>query len=943
VIYESSGWEVDLARRELRARGIPVPLGKRAFQIFAVLVQSAGQLVTKDELMARVWPSVIVEENTLEVHISAVRKALGSDRDMLKTSFGRGYRLVGDWTIRNKGFPREPVDLDPSPMPVRPFLNNVPAAAFELIGRNAAVRDLQNFLSAYRAITLTGPGGIGKTALALEVTRTLFPTFAGDCWLVDLASLSDTGLVPSTVAGVLGLKLGDDKIFPEAVARAIGGKKLLFVLDNCEHVIDAAARLAEAVIRLCPNASIVATSREVLRIQGEHVFRVPPLDVPSQDQEEPDIVLRYSAVQLFIDRARALDLEFSPHGENLRAIAAICRRLDGIPLAIEFAAARAAMLGPKLVHSSLDKRFELLTGGHRTALPRHQTLRATLDWSYELLPESERVVLRRLSVFAGAFTLDSAVEVVADTNTDVVESVANLIAKSLVSADVGATVVQYRLLDTTRAYATQKLTDSGELQEYLRRHALYHRDLFQRAETDWAARSTAEWRGDYGRRIDDVRRALSWAFSPNGDSSVGVALTVASIPLWMELSLMDECRERIERVLASQAAQSTHSDRDEMMLLVALGRAYSYGPLPENNTVWAKALQLAESLGDGEYQVRALSELYVYRAYTGDCREAIAVAQKIGNLAGWIDNPVIAAVGDCFTGAALLYLGDLTNARRHVDSRAKQYVTPFQRELLAHRGGARSTLSIILWIQGFPDQAISCAQSAVDDVQALDNALVLCSSVAIAACPFALYLADLPAAERWVAMLLDVSSKHGLATSNAQGRCLKGALLLARGDIAGLALLRSALESLREARFALHYTIYLSTLAQGLGVAGQMAKAHMAIDEALERAESNEEHWCMAELLRIKGDLFRLDGSAGADGMAEDYLLQALDWARRQEALSWELRAALSLAKLWHQDGKTAEADEVLSAVYNRFTEGFETPDLRSASAMLQSLAISSR
>jgi non-specific serine/threonine protein kinase len=267
---------MDLARHELRARGVPVPLGKRAFQIFAVLVQSAGQLLTKDELMARVWPGVIVEENTLEVHISAIRRALGADRETVKTSFGRGYRLVGDWTIRKTGFPREPVDLDPSPMPVRPFLNNVPAAGSVLIGRNAAVQHLQNFLSAYRAITLTGPGGIGKTALALEVTRTLFPTFAGDCWLVDLASLSDPELVPSMVAGVLGMRLAGDESSGQSVARAIGGRKLLLVLDNCEHVIDAAARMAETVVHLCPATSIIATSREALRIEGEHVYRVPP-------------------------------------------------------------------------------------------------------------------------------------------------------------------------------------------------------------------------------------------------------------------------------------------------------------------------------------------------------------------------------------------------------------------------------------------------------------------------------------------------------------------------------------------------------------------------------------------------------------------------------------------------------------------------------------------
>ena len=194
LVYEFGGWEVDLARRELRARGVPVPLGSRAFEIFAVLVQSAGELVTKDELMARVWPGAIVEENKLQVHMSAVRKALGTDRGTLKTSFGRGYRLEGDWTIRKEGSPAEAVAFDPTRMPDQPFLTNVPAAGSELIGRITAVQHLQNFLSDHRAVTLTGPGGIGKTALALEVARSLTPAFHGDRWLVDLVCQANPAL-----------------------------------------------------------------------------------------------------------------------------------------------------------------------------------------------------------------------------------------------------------------------------------------------------------------------------------------------------------------------------------------------------------------------------------------------------------------------------------------------------------------------------------------------------------------------------------------------------------------------------------------------------------------------------------------------------------------------------------------------------------------------------
>ncbi len=286
LVYARDAWEVDIARRELHASGVTVPLGSRAFDIFVVLIQSADKLVTKDELMARVWPHAIVEDNKLQVHISAIRKALGPDRSMLKTSFGRGYRLVGAWACRQTSLPADAAASSPSARPVTPPLSNVPAATSALISRTAAIRHLQDRLSSCRAITLTGPGGIGKTALVLEFARSLEATFQGDRLLVDLVCQLDPALVPSTVASVLGLELGADEISAESIARAIGERSLLLVLDNCEHVVDAVARLAETVLRFCPATSIVATSREALNIDGEHVYHVPALDVPSHDEEE---------------------------------------------------------------------------------------------------------------------------------------------------------------------------------------------------------------------------------------------------------------------------------------------------------------------------------------------------------------------------------------------------------------------------------------------------------------------------------------------------------------------------------------------------------------------------------------------------------------------------------------------------------------------------------
>ena len=348
---------------------------------------------------------------------------------------------------------------------------------------------------------------------------------------------------------------------------------------------------------------MIATSREPLRAEGEWVYPVPPLAVPPEGSPDSEDPLRYGAVRLFVERARAAAPHFSHDARVAAAIAGICRRLDGIPLAIELAAARAATLGIEGVAARLDNRFRLLAGGHRTAMPRQQTLRATLDWSYELLTEPERVVFRRLAIFAGGFTLQAARAVAADDEiaaSDVVDCIANLVGKSLVTADAGGAMIRYRLLETTRAYGLEKLLEAGEFDATARRHAGRYLDLFEGAEAETETRPTDEWLADYAPEIDNVRAALDWAFSPNGDSSIGVALTIASVPLWVQLSLMEECRERVERALAGIGPGSSPPQHREMQLCAALGASlmYTKGPVPETGAAWTRALELAEAFSD---------------------------------------------------------------------------------------------------------------------------------------------------------------------------------------------------------------------------------------------------------------------------------------------------------------------------------------------------------
>ena len=623
-------------------------------------------------------------------------------------------------------------------LPEAPPQTNLPAPTSELIGRATALAEVTELLGVHRLVTLIGAGGIGKTRLALEVARELGPSFADGVWVAELAPLSDPRLVPVTVAVALGLTLPAGAESPERVASALAAKRLLLVLDNCEHVIEAAARMAEALRRANPHARVLATSREPLRAPGEYVYRVLSLQVPAEGTEDREDLLEAAAVKLFVARARAVDLRFSPDARTAAITGAICRRLDGIPLAIELAAARTATLGLEELAARLDDRFRLLTGGHRTALPRHQTLRATLDWSYELLPAIERTVLHRLAIFAGGFTLAAASRVATTAALDapaVVDSVTNLAAKSLVVVEIGGAATRYRLLETTRAYALEKLTASGELDQVARRHAEYYRDLFERAEAELETRTTVEWLAAYGKQIDDVRAALDWASSSSRDIPVGVTLTIAAVPLWTHLSLMDECRRRVEHALASLGLAASRDQRREMQLLAALGAAllFTKGAVPATRSAFADALEIADRLDDTDYRLRALWGLWVDRMNSGDVRQAMALAETFSRAAANSTDPLASPVGDRMTGFALLFLGELTQAKRAIErmlggprpSVHEPYIVRFQFDPWVT---ARSRLATILWLQGYPDQAVSTAQQGVEEALAANHAVTLCNA-----------------------------------------------------------------------------------------------------------------------------------------------------------------------------------------------------------------------
>lgn len=938
LVFTCGPWEVDLGRRELRSRGAPVALGNRAFEIVEVLARAAGQLVTKDDLMERVWPGAIVGDNTLHVHVAAVRKAFGSDRGMLQTAPGRGYRLVGGW-VGQRGEAAEAPSL-PAPRipPAERPTTNFPVVVTRLVGRSTAVQHVRDLASAYRVVTLTGPGGIGKTALALKAVRDLLPDFEDGAWLVELASLSDPALAPSAVAGVLGLKLGSDQVTAEALAHAIGDRHLLLLLDNCEHLIDAVAALAEAVMSLCPRVTVLATSREIMRIQGESVYRVPALDVPAAGEEAPNVILDHSAVELFVARVKALDAGFAPQPEDLSSIVEVCRHLDGIPLAIEFAAARAALVGTEQVAGGLRDRFALLTSGRRTTIPRHRTLRAVLDWSYGLLSPEEQRLLRHLAMFPAGFTFEAAEAVGGLDGHSVVDELSSLVSKSLCERLNSTSLTRWRLLETIRAYALEKLAESGEYQSAARRHAAYFRDLVSQVtanSTVWLSREDV---ARCGNELDNVRAALDWTFSPEGDAGIGVALTIAFAPIWQTLSLMGECRARVDRMLAIGPPDIHLSQATAMRMWIAYSEALTmtFAPFGRAYDAFEKVMSLAAGIDDMDLQAGLLYMRWSLEFMSGDQGAALISARRLAAMAPGGD--ITRLTADRILGASLLSAGKLGDAQDclqrvvdfHGTSSGGQHSPLFRRDPHVL---ARVRLARVLGLRGHLDRAYAEARTSFEMAQASGAGITVCWAVHDALSPVALAMGDLDAAEAATAAMSDWAMRIDAALWKVMATCWKGRLLVERGDVAqGTELISQALVACEQTGWQMGYAQFLGWVADGLTRLGHLEEAGGKLQRAIAWADSNGEAWYRPELLRMKGELLLRQSRTSE---AEECFQAANEVARQQDALFWELRIALSLARMRTSQGRRDEARQLLEPVYGRFTEGFDMPDLRAARTLL--------
>jgi len=936
------------AQRMLFEDGKPVRLGGRALDILAALTERPGETISKEELIVRAWPGTVVEEAALRVHVAALRKALGDGRAgkrYIANLSGRGYAFIAPVTREN------PLSATAAP-PGMDEAGNLPALLTRVVGRDGVISRLAQQLVRRRFLTIVGPGGIGKTTVALAVADRVRASYGDGAWFVELASLSDPDLVPSAVGAALGVPpLGDDHT--RALAAWLRNRTTLLVLDNCEHLIGATAALAEAILKTAPHASILATSREPLRAEGEWLHRLAPLDLPSQEGTSLTAAeaLSYSAVELFNERVTATMDDFVLDDADVPAVLEICRRLDGVPLALELAAARVDTFGVGELAARLDDRFGVLTSGRRTALPRQQTLRATIDWSYELLPESEQVILRRLAHFRGAFSIDAAVSIAIDeriTASDAIEGVANLAEKSLITTDFISNISHHRLLDTTRTYASEKLDKSGELQVVARRHARYYLDLFERAEAEWETRPTAELLADYAWRIDNVRAALDWAFSPGGNASIGVALTAAAVPLWMHLSLVVECRERCDRALLKLQTDHMPDARLRMRLQIGLGNSllHTRGPSEKAQTVLTEALESAEALGDLRAQLRVLLDLSSVIGFRGEYARAAAASERARAIAQQIGDTTGVVFADRRMGMILLRIGRLAEAQRYFE---RVIQSPLQNEdrlpIWRHsddRAMARALLARVLWLQGFPARAHHEAQASLGEVRGSDHQLTMCRVLLYGMGRIAPMTGDFAAAETAISSIFESATSAAAPFWTMVGQFLRGKLLVERQQFAeGLAALCEAFDICNQTGWRLSYPEFMGSFALALAGLGRLEEAHDAVCKAIEAAGGREdgEQWYVPELLRIKGDVLLRQTSNQACQAATDCFVQAAEMAREQGALFWELRVALSLARLLRGQGRSADAIGILQPVYDRFTEGFDTADLKAAKAFLDALA----
>ena len=708
-------YRLSVRQRTLSGAEGPIALSGRAFDVLVALIESRAQIISKDDLMSRVWGSVVVEENNLHVQIAAIRRVFGPGNRYILTIPGRGYRFAADLESA-PGQPHAPAH-DPEPAQT-----NLPTQMTALVGRKDELAGVCALIETARLVTLVGPGGVGKTKLALAVAHSLLERYPEGCWITELGSISDPALAPDAVAASLRMEEQHGRALAESLASVLRNRQVLLVLDSCEHLIEAVADLVALLLQRCPRLRVICTSQTPLGLQGEHVRRIGPFDLPVlHGPITAEAALQLDAVRLFVERAGASDDRFAVTDASAASIVEICRSLDGIPLAIELAAARAPLLGLEPLRLRIANRLALLGDDRRDTPGRHRTLRAAIAWSYGLLPEPERQILRRLSIFSGGFTLAAAQQVAAGAGFaewDIVRGIGALMQRSLLTTGPDLVRPRHRMLEALRDFLHEELGAGEERQAADRRHAQYFLDLAGEADANWESSGDVDWLTPFELERDNLRAALGWALGPQGDALLGVRLAAATGRFWFEAGHLTEGRDWLARALAQTPTET------DPHTLISLKRGFADVSRDPVAAVAAaeEARDLAVQQGDPALEgvcLRALSSaLYRLGRYADAEQTAFDAFQRLG--AG--DNG--RSLANCVSDLCILkgVAGDYAAARR--------YNTEAQARLNA-LGDARGAAICLQYAAEFEfaaghvDLAVSLAEESVELLRALNRRFLL--------------------------------------------------------------------------------------------------------------------------------------------------------------------------------------------------------------------------
>ncbi|RFB76576.1 winged helix-turn-helix domain-containing protein [Methylovirgula sp. 4M-Z18] len=912
---------LDPSTRSLSVQGVELRISDRAFDILTVLVERAGEIIDKSTLFAAAWPNAVVEESNLRVQIAHLNKALKADGDarLIQNIPGRGYRFAG--AARRISRSQMP---DPGPGPVAPDTSSI-------IGRHEDLDRLSALVVKHKFITITGTGGIGKTTVALALLNRIRMHYPDGGFLIDVAPLERSSLVAEHVASILQVPTAEAQAL-EGLVRYLKGRSALLVLDNCEHVIEATARIAETIASQAPHVHILATSREPMRARGEWVFPLAPLTTPPLSKAmTSEEVMRYPSALLLRERAIAAGWSFDLVDGDASSVAEVCIKLDGLPLALELAAVRVPSLGLRTVAERLDDRFDFLIKGRRTADHRHQTLSALIDWSYETLVEPSRKIWRRIACFAGSFSLDDAVHVASlesKTEASVLDALDDLVGKSLLMVEQvpGVSQHRFRLLETMRLYAYSRLVESGEEQSIRQRLAVYLLEKLGSVGSDWDVDEVANW----APHVADIRKALEWGFSPTGDAGIAIQLIANSAPLWFKMLLASELRVHLERAREALRDRSDIDDLVSAKLHLALGHAifHTRGPQASVEETLRAGLASAAHGNHVSQQLQILWSLYGNELVLGNYEGVQRNAQEFYEVAARNNDPMsfltahrMASLGNHLSGRLKSALKEARNALHSPMAEAgtansrRDFL--YQLKLYDHEVASRTHLARTLWILGKPDEAFEECQAATERAQRIGQTFAIGYSLVCGTCPISFWRGDLASASRYVELLAEVTAGAGINVWRIGGHMFARAL----DQLNGVSVIRDGDDNLPLAAF---YADTVSTLDP------------MLLDEtAAARANGGEITWCTAEILRAMGERLLLEQGAVATSAARLLFWRGHAIASVQGALAWQLRCATSLARSCAGGPMHAESRQILSNAYDAFDQGMDTRDLRLAAELL--------